>query len=137
MSNIPTASTPVRQPFLMLTVSLKHKKQDCSTNSAPNEHWGKRAHSGTKEANEARSSKTVPAFSHSFDQPESESIKPPSSPAKNDTVPDDGDSCGGLRKHWGVMVETLLWASVRTTLTRVVMSLNQTESHGRALLTPI
>ena len=36
-----------------------------------------------------------------------------------------------------VMIETPVWASVRTTLTRVVKSLNQTESHGRASLTPI
>ena len=65
-------------------------KQDHSIIDAPDNHWGKRACSRTEEANETRSSKTVPASIHSFDQPESKPIKPPSSPAKNDDVPNDG-----------------------------------------------
>ena len=47
---------------------------------------------------------------------------------------------GWLQRPWEVlevMIVTLQWAPVRTTLTRVMMNLNQTESHGRVLLSLI
>ena len=113
MLDIPVAGTPVRQPLFMLTVGLKHKKWGHPTDSAPDDQQGKRACSGTEEANKVRSSKTVPASSRSSDQDASEPLRPPSSPAKNDAIPNDRvalealggtggqdrDSTGGISKN--------------------------------------
>ena len=101
MSDIPVVGTPVKQSFFMLTVSLKHKKWDHPTDNAPNDHGHKRAHSATKEANEVRSSETALASSHSSNQPALEPIKPLSSPAKSDAVPEDGMAVDALGSTGG------------------------------------
>ena len=136
MSDIPVVGTPARQQFFALTVSLEHKKQGHPTDDAADDHMGKRADSGTEEANEVRSSETAPASRHSSDQPASEPLWPPSSPAKNGAVPNDGVAVEASETQ-EVRIETLLRASMKMILTRMVMSLNQAKSHGRASPTPI
>ena len=102
MSDILATSTPVRFPFFMLTINPKHKKWNHSSDSAPDDLHGKRAHAKIKESNvssrcststvqpEARSGETVLTASHSFNLPEPKLIDLPFSPVKGATDPTNG-----------------------------------------------
>ena len=104
MSDIQAFGTLVRLPTLMFTVGPKLMKHTYSPNSAPNDQCGKRAHAETKgasisnwhspppiqsESDNGAQPKTVPAASHSSDQPEPELINLAPSPVKGDDDPDN------------------------------------------------
>ena len=92
ISDIPATSTPVGQPFFTLTLSLKHKKWDCSPSSTPEGQSGKRANTGTEEGCVSSGCSTLPnqlVASHSPKQLEPEFVNLPSSPVKAAVDPND------------------------------------------------
>ena len=58
--DILATGTPVWQPFIALTLGLKHKKLDQSPCSTPENHSGKRADAGTKEGSISSGHSTPP-----------------------------------------------------------------------------
>ena len=90
--DIPTANTPIKQPFFALTLGLKHKKLDCSPSSTPEGQSSKRTHTGINEGNINSGHSTLPiqlVASHSPKQPKPELINLPSSQIKAAADPDD------------------------------------------------
>ena len=156
MSDISTATTSVGIQFFMLTINPKHKKWDCSPNSAPNDQHGKRAHVRTKEANissrcstppaqpefsnrvqpKMRSIETVLATTHSLSLLEPGPINLPSSPAKGATNPDNGVTMEALGSTGDHDRDSTMGIS-KDGNNHGVMGLTHTVTHGRALPTPV
>ena len=102
ISDIPAANTPVGHPFFTVALSLKHKKQDLSPGSTPEDLSDNRAHTGTEEGSISSGYSTPPiqpVASHNPEQLEPELFKAATNPderlaadALGSTVDHDRDS---------------------------------------------